>query len=106
MEPGEEFRQAFNFQSGICELIIDEVFLEDQGEISCSATNEHGQDTTTGYLRVNGWCNYDIFNFLEFVHVKHLFISKCIFTVQFFARPTCHRPPDLQLERVRRRAYH
>lgn len=54
MEPGDEFPQKYDTKTHICEMTIEETFLEDQGVISCQAINKYGDAVTSCYLSVVG----------------------------------------------------
>ncbi|XP_022670582.1 myosin light chain kinase, smooth muscle-like, partial [Varroa destructor] len=48
----EEFRISFNPTTGICQLVIAEVYPDDQGVYACRASNPFGEDETTAPLTV------------------------------------------------------
>ena len=45
---------VITFNNGECVLRFEEVFLEDETEYSCKATNDLGEDTTKAKLTVTG----------------------------------------------------
>ncbi|VDP38016.1 unnamed protein product [Soboliphyme baturini] len=72
MEQSNDFRQTYNPDTGLCTLTIAEVYVEDQGVISCQAINRFGDATTSCFFTVVGRCfsgvsrhtkrNFDIYS--------------------------------------------
>lgn len=44
---------VITFNNGECVLRFEEVFLEDEAEYSCRATNDLGEDNTKALLKIN-----------------------------------------------------
>uniref|UniRef100_A0A915LAI7 Ig-like domain-containing protein n=1 Tax=Romanomermis culicivorax TaxID=13658 RepID=A0A915LAI7_ROMCU len=53
MENSEEFVQTFEETTGVCKLVITEVYSEDQGTISCHASNKVSEATTSCRMTVS-----------------------------------------------------
>ena len=52
--PSTDFQTGFDTSTGVCTLLIPEVFPEDAGEYACRAVNPFGESITTANLLVEG----------------------------------------------------
>ena len=54
IQPSTDFQIGYDVPSGVCTLMIPEVFPEDAGEYACRAVNPYGESITTANLLVEG----------------------------------------------------
>ena len=60
IQPSTDFQIGYDVSSGVCTLLIPEVFPEDAGEYACRAVNPYGESVTTANLLVEGKPYYQI----------------------------------------------
>ena len=75
--PSADFQIGYDTPTGICTLLIPEVFPEDAGEYACRAVNPFGESVTTANLLVEG----------EFIHLMFFFFFLAFVCLHLFHPP-------------------